>query len=70
MDEHCYFAKEPPSIEIRGGMVFLRPAGSHCEIVFTPNTLQKFVSQCNLVLGEWRAGRQPVAQLERQEGHH
>jgi hypothetical protein len=48
----CYFAKEPPDVEIRGEMVFIRPSYANYEIAITPQMLQKIVAKYNRILDE------------------
>lgn len=50
--ERCYFAKEPPDIEVRGGLVFIRPEGGHCEVAVTPHTLAAFIAAANRALDQ------------------
>jgi hypothetical protein len=52
--DRCYFAKEPPEVELRGGLAFIRPAGAHCEIAITPNGLAEFIASAKIALAEWR----------------
>lgn len=53
--DRCYFAKEPPDLEIRGGLVFLKPKGTeHCEIAITPATLDLFVVRAKVMLAKWK----------------
>ena len=50
--EHCYFAKRAPTVEIRDGLVFIRPHGAHCEIAVSPAVLSRFVARANKALDE------------------
>jgi hypothetical protein len=52
--DRCYFAKEAPEVELRGGLAFIRPAGAHCEIAITPNGLAEFIASAKIALAEWR----------------
>ena len=54
--DRCYFAKEPPELELRGGLVFVMPVGAHCEIAITPHNLGKFVANANRVLDAFHDG--------------
>jgi len=49
----CYFAKQPPEIEVRGGLIFIRPEGSHCEVAVTPHTLHLFVARAQRALHDF-----------------
>jgi hypothetical protein len=48
--DRCYFAKEPPGVEVRNGVVFIVPKDGHCEIALAPSTLAAFVAKANLAL--------------------
>lgn len=52
--DRCYFAKEAPTIEIRGGLAFILPEGAHCEIAVTPHILGLFIAKANRALAEMR----------------
>ena len=52
--DRCYFARECPRVEIKAGLVFIRPEGARCEIAMSPATLREFVVHANAVLGDWR----------------
>lgn len=54
--ERCYFAKEPPEIEVRGGLVFVRPVGARCEIAMSPYTMEMFARRAREVLAQWQVG--------------
>lgn len=57
----CFFAKEAPDIDIRGGLCFIRPNGSHCEVAVTPYTARKFAVRLLAMLNQWEADqRQPT----------
>lgn len=62
--DRCYFAKEPPEIEVRGGLVFIMPKDGHCEIALAPTTLLAFVTAANMALDQIyehrRAGVVPI----------
>jgi hypothetical protein len=51
--ERCYFAKEAPDVELRGGLVFIVPKNGHCEIALSPHVLSKFVADANRVLDQF-----------------
>jgi hypothetical protein len=51
--ERCYFAKEAPDVELRGGLVFIVPKNGHCEIALSPATLRRFVVCANEALAKW-----------------
>jgi hypothetical protein len=51
--ERCYFAKEAPDVELRGGLVFIVPKNGHCEIALSPATLRNFVVRANEALAKW-----------------
>ena len=50
--ERCYFAKEPPEIEVRGDLIFITPNGGHCQIALTAATLGRFIAVANRALDE------------------
>jgi hypothetical protein len=50
--DRCYFAKDAPDIEVRNGLVFIRPKDGHCEIALAPTTLAAFVAIANRALDE------------------
>ena len=58
--QQCYFAKEAPEIEIRNGVVFIRPLDSHCEVALSPATLSAFVARANRALDEFHERRTVV----------
>ena len=49
----CYFAKEPPRVEIRGGLVFV--VGQDCEVAVTPHVMRRFLRQCVAALDAFDA---------------
>lgn len=51
----CFFAKESPAVEIRGGLVFILPAGGHCEIAVSPHIARKFAVRLRGLLDEFDA---------------
>lgn len=53
--ERCYFAKDSPAIEIRGGLVFIKPEGGHCEVAVTPHVMRKFIVRARGLLDEFDA---------------
>ena len=62
--DRCYFAKESPEVEVRGGLIFIRPASGQCEVALSPATLAAFIAKANLALDELyehrRAGVVPI----------
>jgi len=52
--DRCYFCKETPEIEIAGGLAYIRPIGSKCEIAITPNVLDLFAARAREALALWR----------------
>jgi len=68
--DRCYFCKQPPKIELRGGLVFIRPIGGHCEIAVTPNVLREFAASASETLARWQIdqlGR--VVPISRPDAH-
>jgi hypothetical protein len=69
--ERCYFAKEAPDVELRGGLVFIVPKNGHCEIALSPATLTRFVAAANRVLRSFHDdNRDPVALRGEVRAHH
>jgi hypothetical protein len=58
-----YFAEQPPAVEIRGGLAFIRPDGTHCEIALTPHTLGQFIAKANRALDQFHDFRGVVVPL-------
>lgn len=62
----CLFAAESPEVEIRGGLVFIRPIGSHGEIATTPFAARVFAKRVGDALDAYEAANAQVV-LFRQE---
>lgn len=67
--DRCYFAKEPPEVEVRGGLVFITPEGGHCEIAVTPAVLRRFVMSAGKALADFEAAKAEPIPL-RAAGRH
>ena len=50
----CYFAQDPPQIEVRDGLVFIKPIGARCEIALTPHTMSEFIQLGSEALARWK----------------
>jgi hypothetical protein len=51
--DRCYFAKEPPAVELRGGLVFIRPAGATCEVAVSPHNARLFAVRLTRLLDQF-----------------
>lgn len=49
--DRCYFARQAPDVEVRGGLIFVIPEGG-CEVAMSSATLAAFVVKANRALDE------------------
>ena len=56
-DVRCYYAGEPPEIEVRDGLVFIMPVGATCKIALTPHTMAEFIQRASEALAVWQYER-------------